>query len=286
MQGGKLVSQLASIPAGAQGVQATMRNMRANVLASASNPLIGQLARTIVASVTANDESGEAAAIQKWVQRNIRYTRDPSTNELVQAPEVTLRVKQGDCDDQAQLTAALLMSVGHACRLVAVGFQPGAYSHVYTESRIAGEWLTVETIRPWSLGQAPVGVVVRQIVGLTGNNSMDQVGKINIGKALKSIVKPKNLLKVVKVAAGGAAAYATGGVSAVAAAGTVALNKKAAKITAKNKAAAIQPEPSFFALPAPSSGAPGQSFGDFVESVPTPVKIGVGAVLAWLVIKK
>jgi transglutaminase-like putative cysteine protease len=76
----------------------------------------------------------------------------------VQAPDVTLRDRQGDCDDQAVLIGALLTSIGHPVRFVAVGFRPGQFAHVYAETPIGPNWVAVETTENWPVGRAPRGV--------------------------------------------------------------------------------------------------------------------------------
>jgi transglutaminase-like putative cysteine protease len=46
-------------------------------------------------------------AVHRWVQNNIRYTRDPVGQETIQTPEHNAFVNQaGECDDFSILEAA------------------------------------------------------------------------------------------------------------------------------------------------------------------------------------
>lgn len=70
-------------------------------------------------NVAPRDYRGQAAAILKWVQRNIYYVNEP--DERLQDPFYTLKVKYGDCDDMAILVYALARSVRLPARLVISG---------------------------------------------------------------------------------------------------------------------------------------------------------------------
>ena len=70
-------------------------------------------------NVAPRDYRGQAAAILKWVQRNIYYVNEP--DERLQDPFYTLKVRYGDCDDMAILVYALARSVRLPARLVISG---------------------------------------------------------------------------------------------------------------------------------------------------------------------
>jgi len=63
----------------------------------------------------------QAAALLKWVQdpRNVYYVNEPG--ERLQDPIYTIKVGQGDCDDQCILLAALYESVGLPWKFVLSG---------------------------------------------------------------------------------------------------------------------------------------------------------------------
>lgn len=92
----------------------------------------------------------EVIAIYDWVVNNIRYTQDVREVETLQTPDWTLKMRQGDCDDHAILLAALLQSVGHPVRFVAVKCEGAGpyYVHVFTQTKIGNSWLALDTTMP------------------------------------------------------------------------------------------------------------------------------------------
>lgn len=111
------------------------------------NPRIHQTARFLVRTVAPTSKHpiagrlSEIAVIDQFIQRCVRYTRDPYMTELVHRPAVMMqRIEEHgawseDCESMAGLTISLLMALGHKCRLTIVGFhQPGAYTHIFCES--------------------------------------------------------------------------------------------------------------------------------------------------------
>jgi transglutaminase-like putative cysteine protease len=61
---------------------------------------------------TGPDVVGRARQILSWVSANITEISDPVDVETVQAPEVTLEVGAGDCDDHSVLISTMLEAVG------------------------------------------------------------------------------------------------------------------------------------------------------------------------------
>jgi transglutaminase-like putative cysteine protease len=100
------------------------------------------------------DFRGEASRLLTYVRDNIRYVGDIRDIEVLHDPETLLRTGAGDCDDKAILLAALLLSIGHQPRFVAVAFEPDAYSHVWLQDLIYGEWLDLEPTEPIACGQS------------------------------------------------------------------------------------------------------------------------------------
>lgn len=146
---------LASIPDGGEGTKAVLKRMRDAVRAEKIHPEVIALARAITARVPNKQWAMEAAAVQQWVRANIRYVRDVHGVETLQAPTYTLRIRSGDCDDHSMLAAALLESIGHPTRFVAIGRVRDQFSHVFVETRIADRWLALETTEPLPFGRAP-----------------------------------------------------------------------------------------------------------------------------------
>lgn len=147
---------LQAIPSGKSGVRETLRKMVKWVREYRVSPRVRQQALAIVGRVPQKRWIDEAEAVRRWVASNIRYTRDVAGVETLQTPDVTLRLRHGDCDDHAMLVAALLESIGAETRMVAIGAEPGQFDHVYAEVLIPGMgWLSAETTEPVSLGWVP-----------------------------------------------------------------------------------------------------------------------------------
>jgi len=93
-----------------RGDEATLQTValiRRAIVEGSQNWKVRQCALGIVraAGVRAKDYAGELCALYAWCAQRLRYTRDPSTAELVQTPEVLLGQIEaegagGDCDDQ------------------------------------------------------------------------------------------------------------------------------------------------------------------------------------------
>lgn len=161
---------LAGLPAGRAGTIATLKHMREFVRAALRAPdqRIRQTALMILrdARVPARKWNAELAALLQFVQDRVRYVRDPVGLELVQAPERTLDIGQGDCDDKSTLLAALLMATGHPARFTVVGFRGKPYSHVFVEAKSGLRWVPMETILPKPLGWFPPGVTSKYSLSL------------------------------------------------------------------------------------------------------------------------
>ena len=130
---------LGSIPSGIEGTKATLRIMRDFARGAVRNPaqLVRQKAESLVHSLPPRQWFQAIRALHEFVRDEIRYLRDPVNLERVATPEATLEIGQGDCDDKATLLAALLDSIGHPSRFVAVGFNGDGFSHVLVETKVA-----------------------------------------------------------------------------------------------------------------------------------------------------
>jgi len=157
--------QLLSIPDGRQGTLATLKIMSKLAKEGKTNPAIRQLALRLISHIPAKDWFAEIRALHEFVRDKIRYVRDVFGVETLHTPEKLLEIGQGDCDDKSILLAALLMSIGHPTRFVAVSFgAKNQFSHVYVETRIGHKWIALETTMPWNAGIYPPGITDRLIV--------------------------------------------------------------------------------------------------------------------------
>ena len=105
--------------------------MREEVRKAKRLPRLRNFAVSLVRDLPAKDFHGEIARAYFFVRNRIRYTLDINGIELVQEPELTLRLGTGDCDDKCVLLASLLELLGHACYFCAMGFDRRPfYTHV------------------------------------------------------------------------------------------------------------------------------------------------------------
>lgn len=152
------------IPSGNAGVKETLKIMRRVVLDFRASPAVMQTARSLIASIPPKEFGTEIAALFFFVRDSIRYTLDTNGGEMLQTPDRLLQTRQGDCDDKATLLAALLESIGHPARFVAVGFSAGELSHVYVETRCGPDWYALDATEPHEPGWSPPGIVNRYAV--------------------------------------------------------------------------------------------------------------------------
>jgi transglutaminase-like putative cysteine protease len=151
------------IPSGTEGVRATLNEMRKLVRDYKKNDQIRSTAAELVSPLQQKNFMGEIKRLHAFVRDQIRYLRDIHNVETLQSPPETLRRRYGDCDDKATLLAALLESIGHPSRFVAIGKAPGKFSHVYVETRVGPKWIGLETTEPVDVGWKPQNVLARMI---------------------------------------------------------------------------------------------------------------------------
>ncbi len=124
---------------------------------------VRQQAISLVAHLAQKDWAAEITAAHAFVRDRIRYVKDVRDVETLATPEKTLEFGQGDCDDKAVLLAALLESIGHPTRFVAIAFHPDEFAHVFVESKIGENWIALETTEPVPAGWRPHGYVQEMI---------------------------------------------------------------------------------------------------------------------------
>ena len=146
---------LQRIPEGAPGTKATLNYMRRFVREYKKTLPVRQLALSLIRDLPGHKNwVGQIKRLHSYVQRRIQYVRDVKDVETLQTPLVTMKNRQGDCDDQAVLLASLLESIGHPTRFVAIKQNFfGPFVHVYTETKIGPKWFPLETtekMRPFA----------------------------------------------------------------------------------------------------------------------------------------
>jgi len=149
-----LTGVVIGIPNGRAGVAATLQAMRELVNRSKVDPQIRQAAQSIIFLQPEKDYLAEAEAVFNFVRDTIRYTRDVHMVETLQTPAITLATRQGDCDDQATLLAAMLESVGIPTRFVVAGYNSHDFEHVYLQAWCGG-WIGMDATEHEPMGWEP-----------------------------------------------------------------------------------------------------------------------------------
>jgi hypothetical protein len=155
---------LGHIPRGYVGTLRTVGHMMVLIRAGAKDFYVRQKAIDILLErgVKPKDYLGEMKALFEWVQRNVRYTKDPFRVEVLHSARRMLELRAGDCDDMSILLSAMLESIGHPVRLVLSGpdpLRPRLFSHVYLEVYHKGRWIPLDATMPYPMGWAPRALV-------------------------------------------------------------------------------------------------------------------------------
>lgn len=153
-----------SLPSGREGTRKTLVLMRRLVREGKKSPRVRQTAVELTRNLRQKDWRGEVVALHNFVRDRIRYVRDIKGVETLHTPDRVLENEQGDCDDKSLLLAALLESIGHPTRFIAVGFQPGKFSHVLVETKIGDKWIALETTENVPAGWRPPNIASTMIV--------------------------------------------------------------------------------------------------------------------------
>lgn len=132
---------------GLAGTQATLKAIGQLVDQAVAGQKLRLTAISILdrANVNTKNPLAVGKALFYWVRSHIRYVKDPLDLETVQAPDVTLALKAGDCDDHAALMGALAASVGLPIRFVTGGAVADRQSHIWPELNISGRWIAADT---------------------------------------------------------------------------------------------------------------------------------------------
>lgn len=152
---------LRQIPNGRAGTDATLKHIGDLISASQETPAVRLSALSILEKKNVNpkDQLRSISALFTWTKSQIRYVRDPIDVETIQAPEITLKLKAGDCDDHAALMASFAANLGIPARLVTVGHHHDQMSHIFAEALIGGKWIPLDTTINQPIGyRAPLPI--------------------------------------------------------------------------------------------------------------------------------
>jgi transglutaminase-like putative cysteine protease len=160
----RINSSLGFIPDGRAGTLETLKIMARLSRTSKTSLVIRSLAVELTGNCSQKDWVCEIKALHAFVRDNIRYVKDIRDVETLTTPETLLEIGAGDCDDKSVLLAALLESINHPTRFVAIAFRPDDFVHVFVETRVGNRWIALETTEPVEIGWTPPEVLQRLVV--------------------------------------------------------------------------------------------------------------------------
>lgn len=158
------IASLHKIPDGPAGINVTLRVMRRLTREGKKDWALRRKALDLVQNNGQKAYTAEVNDLFQFVRDRIRYVKDIVGVETVAAPQITLEIGQGDCDDKGVLLASLLESIGHPTRFVALSLYPGIFSHVIVETKVGNDWIPLETTENVPMGWYPPGVLQRMPV--------------------------------------------------------------------------------------------------------------------------
>jgi hypothetical protein len=148
-----------------------------------STPAIRDLAQRVTKGVDLSNRRSVARSAWRWIRENVRYTRDPTSTELLQSPDRILDPpRYADCDGMAVLAASLLAAVGIQAGFRAIARQrKGAYDHVYAVYEAGSDrsrWHAIDPTAPIPPGpdqQSSSAESVKTLLlsSMYGNDSSD-----------------------------------------------------------------------------------------------------------------
>lgn len=167
---------LGFIPKGYLGTQSTLKHIQALIRVGAKDFYVRQKAIDILLekAIQPKDYLGEIKALFEWVQRNVRYTKDPFRVEVLHSASRLLELRAGDCDDMTILLGSMLEAIGHPVRLVITGpdpLRPKLFSHIYLEVFHKGRWIPLDATMPYPMGWEP-RTFVKQVIPIKRNADM------------------------------------------------------------------------------------------------------------------
>lgn len=136
----KIKNTLSELPDGERGNRSTVDFMKKIAKEKCNHPLIRQTAIQIInkAKTESHNHLDEAVAIGEYVQRNMKYMKDPVDQELLQDPVMIVEDMErgearGDCDDMSLVIATLLLSLGIRPWFKVVRWKKasGHFNHIY-----------------------------------------------------------------------------------------------------------------------------------------------------------
>lgn len=86
----------------------------------------------VQSTVKTGDYAGELRVLFEFVRDRIRYIKDPYERDIYQDSDTTLKMKSGDCEDQAILLSSLCQAVGYPIAIKFIATEGTTWDHVYS----------------------------------------------------------------------------------------------------------------------------------------------------------
>lgn len=89
--------------------------------------------KPIAAQLKQDTPVRDAEAVWNYVRANVKYVRDPRTQEIIRRADATLMDRQGDCEDMGILISAILYNMGYDKSEIFANIiaQSNEYSHIF-----------------------------------------------------------------------------------------------------------------------------------------------------------
>lgn len=151
-----------------RGVRDTVNHMVEFIQNGQTHPDVRNVAVSAVRDVYPHDYTSEVAALFYEACRRVRYVRDPANAEMLQEPNLTLKLGAGDCDDfvvllgsvlsgfqsdkskRAAALGALSAALGAPVEIVTAGFDSAGGEHSHTFVRVwdsrKGVWIVLDPV--------------------------------------------------------------------------------------------------------------------------------------------
>lgn len=145
------------------------RTIRTLIESGRKNPAIREFAAGITGRIDGRQVDQLAQMIFAWIRKNIRYMYDPNGVEWIQAPEVTLQNRIGDCDDFTVLAGSLLESIGIRTQFNLVKTNGSdQFSHVFLSywSPLQKKWIAFDAIVNKPMGWRSPAISGERIMGI------------------------------------------------------------------------------------------------------------------------
>jgi transglutaminase-like putative cysteine protease len=130
------------------------------ILQWTGHPLLVDWAAKLIKKYKVPERNDRALvqAVLSYSQDHIKFFRERP--ERFSSPLRTIQMGLGDCDDKSIFIATILRTFRIPVRLVFLRFKSAEngqfVSHVYPQAKIDGQWISLESVHKWDMGDDPI----------------------------------------------------------------------------------------------------------------------------------